>query len=135
MLKSSRKALSLELLTKHQQYLYPHADASKQWSPKSRPTDPSSTSTRDTVDIREPKSKKECRNVKVHQLCMSEMSDKLFEENMKLIYRIETTGPKVETKKFPSVSPNPKRIKSLSQRSHNTTRSNPKFKIMDTFRN
>ena len=54
---------------------------------------------------------------------------------MKLIYRIETTGPKIETKKFPSVSPNPKRIKSLSNRSHNTTHSNPKFKIKDVFRN
>jgi hypothetical protein len=53
---------------------------------------------------------------------------------MKIIYRIETTGPKVETKKFPSISPNPKRMRSLTQRSHSTS-SKPKLQIKDVFRN
>ena len=35
---------------------------------------------------------------------------------MKLIYRIETTGPKVETKKFPPVLKNTRRLKTLETR-------------------
>lgn len=54
---------------------------------------------------------------------------------MKLIYRIESTPSKVQTKKFPAVSPNPRRLKSLTQRSHTTTLSKPKLKIKDAFRN
>lgn len=52
---------------------------------------------------------------------------------MKLIYRIESTGPKIETKKFPVVRPNPKRLKSLSNCSQSSSKQ--KFRIKDVFRN
>lgn len=52
---------------------------------------------------------------------------------MKLIYRIETTGPKIETRKFPPVKLNPKRLKSLSVKSQQSSKS--RFKVKDVFRN
>ena len=52
---------------------------------------------------------------------------------MKLIYRIETTGPKLQLKKFPEVKPNPRRLKSLSNCSQSTSKQ--KFRIKDVFRN
>lgn len=53
---------------------------------------------------------------------------------MKLIYRIETTGPKIQTKKFPEVKPNPKRLKSLTLNASKSS-SKTKFQIKDAFRN
>jgi hypothetical protein len=53
---------------------------------------------------------------------------------MKLIYRIETTGPRIKTKQFPEVKPNPKRLKSLSVNASKSS-SNTKFRIKDAFRN
>jgi hypothetical protein len=52
---------------------------------------------------------------------------------MKLIYRIETTGPKIQTKKFPEVRPNPRRLKTLSV-SASKASSKTKFKIKDVYR-
>lgn len=52
---------------------------------------------------------------------------------MKLIYRIETTGAKIQTKKFPEIKYNPLRAKTLSVTSKNSSKS--RFKILDTFRN
>ena len=52
---------------------------------------------------------------------------------MKIIYRIETTGPKVETKKFPEVKMNPKRLKSLGNHSSKSTKN--RFRVKDVFRN
>jgi hypothetical protein len=51
-----------------------------------------------------------------------------------LIYRLETTGPKIQTKKFPEIKPNPKRLKILSQ-GNSKSLSKTKFKIKDVFRN
>ena len=53
---------------------------------------------------------------------------------MKLIYRIETTGPKVQTRKFPQVKMNPKRYKTVSAKSYDSY-SAAKFKVKDVFRN
>jgi hypothetical protein len=53
---------------------------------------------------------------------------------MKLIYRIETTGAKIQTKKFPEVKPNPRRLKTLSI-SASKASSKTKFKIKDVYRN
>ena len=53
---------------------------------------------------------------------------------MKLIYRIETTGPKIETKKFPEVKPNPRRLKALSV-SASKSSSKVKFHVKDVYRN
>jgi hypothetical protein len=66
-------------------------------------------------------------------MAYAEESDKLFEQNIKLIYRIETTAPKIETKKFPLIRFNPIRAKTLSIHSKNSSKT--KFKILDSFRN
>lgn len=54
---------------------------------------------------------------------------------MKLIYRIETTGPKIQTKKFPEVKPNPRRLKALSTHSGSKSSSKMKFQVKDVYRN
>lgn len=65
MLKSSRKALSLELLSKHQQYSHTHSDGSKVWFPALKTTSRSSTSTKTTGRAERPTSSKEWKNDKV----------------------------------------------------------------------
>lgn len=56
-----------------------------------------------------------------------------MEENIRLISRIESTGPKVETNRFPEVKPNPMRLKILSCSGWKRDRSRPG--VMDSFRN
>jgi hypothetical protein len=54
---------------------------------------------------------------------------------MKLIYRIETTGPKVQTKKFPQVLPNPRRLKTLSIRNASKSSTKSRIQVKDVYRN
>jgi hypothetical protein len=53
---------------------------------------------------------------------------------MKIIHRLESTGPRIETKKFPQIKPNPRRLKSLTI-TRSRSSSNPKGKTIDAFRN
>jgi hypothetical protein len=57
-----------------------------------------------------------------------------MEENIRLISRIESTGPKIEINRFPEVKTNPMRLKILSSSGWKTAgRTN--YGVMDSFRN
>lgn len=54
---------------------------------------------------------------------------------MKLIHRLESTGPRIETKKFPQIKHNPRRLKSLTISHSRSSSSRRKGKTIDAFRN